>query len=163
MEFCHELLELGSGIRPWFCHNLFLYVLSFWWFSSWVRVLSVWRTIWPLRLPLFPFQCCAAILSRSDFRRRNLRTQLLGRWEPLKIFNNLVWGCCSFYQLKILISNSIFTCLYQLILGGSGGVVNSHDFCLASLKSLGCFCFWCVLSSQWKAVAVNLRILHYQL
>ena len=27
------------------------------------------------------------------------------------------------------------------ILGDSGGVVNSLDFCLASLKSLGCFYF----------------------
>ena len=42
--------------------------------------------------------------------------------------------------------------------GGSGGVVNSLDFCPASLKSLGCFYFRCVLSSQWKAVKVNLRI-----
>ena len=32
------------------------------------------------------------------------------------------------------------------LLGGSGGVVNSLDFCPASLKSLGCFCFRCVLS-----------------
>ena len=39
------------------------------------------------------------------------------------------------------------------------GVVNSLDFCPASLKSLGCFYFRCVLSSQWKAVTVNLRIL----
>ena len=50
------------------------------------------------------------------------------------------------------------------ILGGSGGVVNSLDFCPASLKSLCCFYFWCILSSQWpKAVTVNLRILHCQL
>ena len=49
------------------------------------------------------------------------------------------------------------------VLGGSGGVVNSLDFCPASLKSLGCFYFWCVLSSQWKAVSVNLRILRWQL
>ena len=48
------------------------------------------------------------------------------------------------------------------ILGDSGGVVNSLDFCPASLKSLGCFYFRCVLSSQWKAVTVNLRILHCQ-
>ena len=41
------------------------------------------------------------------------------------------------------------------LLGGSGGVVNSLDFCPASLKSLGCFYFRCVLSSQWKAVTVN--------
>ena len=50
-----------------------------------------------------------------------------------------------------------------LLLGGSDGVVNSLDFCPASLKSLGCFYFWHVLSSQWKAVTVNLRGLHCQL
>ena len=49
------------------------------------------------------------------------------------------------------------------LLGDSGGVVNSLDFCPASLKSLGCFYFRCVLSSQWQAVTVNLRILHCQL
>ena len=48
------------------------------------------------------------------------------------------------------------------LLDDSGGVVNSLDFCPASLKSLGCFYFRCVLSSQWKAVTVNLRILHCQ-
>ena len=42
------------------------------------------------------------------------------------------------------------------LLGYSVGVVNSHDFCPPSLKSLGCFYFRCVLSSQWKAVTVNL-------
>ena len=36
------------------------------------------------------------------------------------------------------------------LLGGSGRVVNSLDFCPASLKSLGCFYFRCVFSSQWK-------------
>ena len=40
--------------------------------------------------------------------------------------------------------------------------VNSLDFCPASLKSLGCFCFRCVLASQCKAVTVNLQILHGQ-
>ena len=50
----------------------------------------------------------------------------------------------------------------KALLGNSGGVVNSLDFCPASLKSLGCFYFRCVLSSQWKAVTVNLRILHCQ-
>ena len=49
------------------------------------------------------------------------------------------------------------------LLGGSGWVVNSLDFCLALLKSLGCFYFQCILSSQWKAVTVNLHILHCQL
>ena len=51
----------------------------------------------------------------------------------------------------------------NVLLGDSGGVVNSHDFYPASLKSLGCFYFWCILSSQWKAVTVNLQILHCQL
>ena len=48
------------------------------------------------------------------------------------------------------------------LLGDSGVVVNSLGFCPASLKSLGCFYFRCVLSSQWKAVTVNLRILYCQ-
>ena len=48
------------------------------------------------------------------------------------------------------------------LLGGSGGAVNSLDFCLASLKSLGCFYFRCIFSSQWKVVTVNLQILHCQ-
>ena len=50
----------------------------------------------------------------------------------------------------------------MFLLGDSGGVVNSLDFCPASLKSLGWFYFRCVLSLQWKAVTVNLRILHCQ-
>ena len=49
------------------------------------------------------------------------------------------------------------------LLGDSGRVVNSLGFCPASLKSLGCFYFRCGLSSQWKAVIVNLWILHCQL
>ena len=36
----------------------------------------------------------------------------------------------------------------EILLRGSGGVVNSLDFCPASLKSLGCFYFRCALSSQ---------------
>ena len=37
-----------------------------------------------------------------------------------------------------------------VILGGSGGIINSLDFCPASLTSLGCFYIMCLLSSQWK-------------
>ena len=44
-----------------------------------------------------------------------------------------------------------------MLLGGSDGVVNSLDFQLALLKSLGRFYFRCILSSQWRAVAVNLQ------
>ena len=46
--------------------------------------------------------------------------------------------------------------LMQNVFGGSGGVVTSLYFCPASLKFLGCFYVRCVLSSQWKAVTVNL-------
>ena len=49
------------------------------------------------------------------------------------------------------------------LLGGSGGVVNSLDFYPASLKYLGRFYFRCILSSQWKAVTVNLWSLRCQL
>ena len=62
------------------------------------------------------------------------------------------------YTLNVVCSKDIV----MIVFGGSGGVVKSFDFCLASLKSLGCFYFRCVLSSQWKAVKVNLRILHRQ-
>ena len=51
---------------------------------------------------------------------------------------------------------------WATLLGDSGGVVNSLDFCPASLKSLGCFYIRCVLSSQSKAVTVNFRVLHCQ-
>ena len=44
--------------------------------------------------------------------------------------------------------NEWMTEIEIILLGSSGGVVNSIDFCPASLKSLGCFYFQCVLSSQ---------------
>ena len=53
--------------------------------------------------------------------------------------------------------------LLLMLLGGSSWIVNSLYFCPASIKSLGCFYFRCILSSQWKAVTVNLQILHCQL
>ena len=46
----------------------------------------------------------------------------------------------------------------NLGISGSDGVVNSLDFYLASLKSPDRFYFRCVLSSQWKAVPVNLQV-----
>ena len=41
----------------------------------------------------------------------------------------------------VLLITKTFTVKYydRRLLGGSGGVVNSLDFCPASLKSLGCF------------------------
>ena len=75
---------------------------------------------------------------------------------PLPLVFSMQWtGCLTNFNLQ---SETEWG-----LLGDSGGVVNSLDFCPASLKSLGCFYFRCVLSSQWKAVTVNLRILHCQL
>ena len=44
------------------------------------------------------------------------------------------------------------------LLGDSGGVVNSLDFYLVLLKSLGCFYFRCVLSSQWNSEFANFTL-----
>ena len=76
-------------------------------------------------------------------------------WRCIK--EGYIWPGPGFLQVVRLL------CECEGVLGSSGRVVNSLDFCLASLKSLGCFYFWCVLSSQWKAVTVNLWILHCQL
>ena len=48
-----------------------------------------------------------------------------------------------------------------MLLGGLGGDVNSLDFYLALLMSLGHFYFYFqyVLSSQWKVVRVNRPLL----
>ena len=60
----------------------------------------------------------------------------------------------------IISSQTISKISTNNLLGSSGRVANSLDFCPASLKSLGCFYFRCILSSQWKVVTVNLQILH---
>ena len=46
-----------------------------------------------------------------------------------------------------LMENRLCTFVMFHVSGGSGGVVNSLDFCPASLKSLCCFYFRCVLFS----------------
>ena len=75
----------------------------------------------------------------------------VGQW----LFEGLWWQDGAFLWMLMKVDRFLF--------GDSGRVVNSLDFCPASLKSLGCFYFLCVLSSQWKAVTENLRILHCQL
>ena len=42
-----------------------------------------------------------------------------------------------------------------LSLAFQAGLLTPLAFYLASLKSLGCFYFGCVFSSQWRAVTVN--------
>ena len=91
-------------------------------------------------------------------------------WRPIPWFIILMRPCSrddkvqelknSFSPVFTLMCVCVCVCV---VLGDSGRVVHSLDFCPALLKSLGCFYFRCVLSSQWKAVTVNLRILHCQL
>ena len=89
--------------------------------------------------------------------------QLVGSWlSPFiqwrKLFIRVKIHYWPFIKNKIHGQKLLIICKNWL--GNSGGV-NSPDFCLASLKSLGCFYFQHVLSSQRKTV--NLRILHCQL
>ena len=78
---------------------------------------------------------------------------------------------CRFFSLKIYQTGYLYYAVYAAthtctkqnkvansvqLLGGSGGVVSSLDLCPTWLTSLGCFYFRWVLSSQWKAVTVNL-------
>ena len=47
------------------------------------------------------------------------------------------------WEIQLVLKTSPHKWEIQLVLlGSSGGVVNSLDFCLASLKSLGCFYFF---------------------
>ena len=80
---------------------------------------------------------------------------------PLSLVSSLPLYIAVFDQFSVYIS--VFDKFS--VLGDSGGVVNSLDFCPASLESLGYFYFRCVLSSQWMVVTLtrNLRILHCQL
>ena len=87
------------------------------------------------------------------------------RWTAVKL-ESVEYTSFSIINQKLLVLLILLepfeTISLLTLLGDSGGVVNSLDFCPASLKSLGCFYFWCILSSQWKAVTANLRILPCQ-
>ena len=77
-------------------------------------------------------------------------------WDPVQFFSRVLPFFSFFAWWPVGILD---------ILGCSGRVVWlwSFDFYPASLKSLGCFYFWWVLSSQWKAERVNLWSLQCQL
>ena len=103
------------------------------------------------------------------FYRRLVLCSTAVWYSVLPLFGTLFYRClllCSTaVWYSVCFASSGYRCLVlcSSVLGDSGGVVNSLDFCPASLKSLGSFYFRCVLSSQWKAVTVNLRILNCQL
>ena len=79
-------------------------------------------------------------------------------------YTELFWGEGMNRRSSEIQGTALGKCLQAWpVLGDSGGVVNSLEFCPASLKSLGSFYFRCILSSQWKVVTVNLRILNCQL
>ena len=60
-------------------------------------------------------------------------------------------------------------CECESVLAAQAGLLTPLTFSkhrlspLAAFTSGGCFYFWCILSSQWKAVTVNLRSLQCQL
>ena len=45
------------------------------------------------------------------------------------------------FTMYLATVNHVVLVVLNMLLGGSGGVVNSPDFCPASPKSLGCFYF----------------------
>ena len=57
-----------------------------------------------------------------------------------------IYNCIPVPRRPILVS------CRPINMGGSGGVVHSLDFCLALLKSLGCFYFRCILHNgrRWQ-------------
>ena len=77
-------------------------------------------------------------------------------WDPVQFFSKVV-PCYVFFAW--------WTVGILDLLGCSGRVVWlwSFDFYPASLKSLGCFYYRCVLSSHWKLITVNSRSLQCQL
>ena len=75
-----------------------------------------------------------------------------------KVWTGSLLEVWEFFLYKKVQAGSLQGVGHLSLLGDSGRVVNSLDFCRASLKSLGCFYFWCVLSSQWKAVTVNFTL-----
>ena len=82
-------------------------------------------------------------------------------WSWKKIEDLSLWNALFALCQTVCYTCEAHWCLSNcVLLGDSGGVVNSLDFHPASLKSLGCFYFGCVLSSQWNAVTANLWLLH---
>ena len=144
----------------------------------------------PLLWPLITHRQTRLLRDREEQMDRSLMKNIIRAWKELRSVREQQH--CTNTPLKLQIIKSVPPCSCQLstllfigqtlcqwscnvfvllfvclfipsLLGDSGGVVNSLDFCLSSLKSLGCFYFRCIFSSQWKAVTVNLQILHCQL
>ena len=109
-------------------------------------ILLHWWVHFPRPVLLYPAN---TVKSESQCNQQAFATKsgIMTGKGTLLLTHNLVWSWKPFLSL----------------LDDSGGVVNSLDFCPASLKSLGCFYFRCILSSQWKVVTVNLRFFHCQL
>ena len=126
------------------------------WYNSYTNYTIIWT---PPSSHLHPTVTCM-----------QTKSMLLLLHEYLDMSTNANIWCdmvCRDWRMVFYIRVCVCVCEAESnlswLLGGSGRVVNSLDFCLALLKSLGCFYFQCILSSQWKVVTVNLRILHCQL
>ena len=115
-----------------------------------------------------------------NISRVMLRVRVCWRWSgPISMAvvemktqthrNRTAFLCCSMpvkmmcLMLEVRMSHAPWWFLPPLIIGQFRQGCYSIDFCPALLKPLGCFYFRCVFSSQWKAVTVNLQVLHCQL
>ena len=120
---------------------------------SWLRVSGFWDLkyepfMW-LRLHYDP-RCNAMVKIRS-FRRLSFLTRRALSYASAVPLTGKTWGWgCHFGAVSVT------------HIGSSGGVVNSLDFWSASLKSLNCFHFRCILSSYWKEITVYKRSLQCQ-
>ena len=90
-------------------------------------ILLHWWVHFPRPVLLYPAN---TVKSESQCNQQAFATKsgIMTGKGTLLLTHNLVWSWKPFLSL----------------LGDSGGVVNSLDFCPASLKSLGCFYFQCV-------------------
>ena len=70
-----------------------------------------------------------------------------------------VWRCRSITdQAQVFLRSSACCVNVEVYWVVQVGLLTPLTFAGASLKSLGCFYLWCVLSSQWKAVTVNFTL-----
>ena len=103
-------------------------------------------------------QLSDAIIILKQLCTGNSLTRLSRKVSKLLMFDkkSTAKRFCLLQKCTLFIS-VLYTVLQlpHALLGNSGRVVNSLYFCPASLKSLCCFYFLCVLSSQWKVVTVK--------
>ena len=110
-----------------------------------------WKQISNQHFHFSPFNCCLNVVLSLEERIYPENVCIVYYHIKQAFFGPFVCLICewwhSFRFLEGVHPKWVQWVTTQLVLGGSCGVVNSLDFCLALLKSL-CFYFWCILSSH---------------